>query len=173
MKRIRLYKAKYVDGIRIIVIDTRRTAIVDDEDFDRLSKYRWHVMPKVGRGYACRSRRIAPGETRPIYMHHEIIGRIKGRECDHINGNPLDNRRANLRSATRSQNNQNKKYKNNTSGFKGVSWREREKRWEARITIHRKTYHLGEFTTAFAAAKVYDVAAQLFYGQHAMLNFKN
>lgn len=71
---------------------------VDDADFDRLSRYRWHL---TGKGYAARCPK--PGTT--VFMHHEVIGRPKpGLQTDHINGDKLDNRRENLRHCTPSEN---------------------------------------------------------------------
>lgn len=86
-------------------------AIVDDADYDWLSRFKWHFE----RGYACKKTR------EKVYMHKLINGAPKGMHTDHINGNGLDNRRDNLRSATAAQNSMNsKKIKSGSNKYKGV-----------------------------------------------------
>ena len=93
-------------------------------------------------------------------------------EGDHINGDTRDNRRKNLRAATYSQNNWNSKIpKTNTSGYKGVSWREGVNKYIARIGINNKTYHIGSFCDPIEAARAYDDAARILFGEYAALNF--
>ena len=87
-------------------------------------------------------------------------------EVDHKNGNSLDNRFNNLRLATDSQNSRNqKKSKDNTSGFKGVSWDKQHKKWRARIGVNNKTINLGYYTNKFYAALVYARAAKKYFGE--------
>ena len=109
--------------MRKIKLTQGQYALVDDEDYDRLSKYKWYITAK--RGYAVR--RI--GYDGPlVYMHisvwHHYNGRFpKDRMLDHKNTNTLDNRMKNLRLATQGQNLMNRgKQKNNKSGYKGVNW---------------------------------------------------
>jgi hypothetical protein len=79
-------------------------------------------------------------------MHRELLSAPAGLEVDHINGDKLDNRRANLRLATIGQNRQNAaRRKDNTSGVKGVSWKRGENKWRARIVVDGKERHLGLF----------------------------
>jgi hypothetical protein len=87
-------------------------------------------------------------------------------QIDHINGIKHDNRLANLRLATGSQNCQNgKKPKNNSSGYKGVSWNRRDKCWQAHICVNSKIVRLGAFATAFEGHLAYKKAAQQLHGE--------
>jgi len=104
-----------------------------------------------------------------IHMHREVARRMGldlSNEIDHINGDKLDNRRENLRSATRSQNKMNSgKPKNNTSGYKGVCWYKRGNKWRAQIGINGKLKHLGYFEDKEEAAKAYKKAAEKYHGE--------
>ena len=102
---------------------------------------------------------------------HQLIYNSEA-AVDHINGDTLDNRKANLRAATRSQNQMNKrKYGNFSSNFKGVSWNKRTKKWVAYIKLNRKKTHLGYFRDEMKAAQAYDTAARELFKEYARLNF--
>lgn len=136
-------------------------AVVDDDDFQWLSQFKWHVERQGRMSYASRCPKYGKS---PIYMHREILGAIPDDlVTDHKDCNGLNNRRSNLRLATRAQNVRNKrKLSNNTSGFKGVSWRGRDKRWRATIMVNYKHIELGLFKTKEDAAKAYrDAASRL------------
>ena len=145
-------------------------AIVDDEDFEWLSRYRWCVnlsnAPRAYRPY------LSDEKHGVIYMHREII---RARACeivDHINGNSLDNRKQNLRIATAQQNAWNSKMRKNRHGFKGVQFRDdlKKKPWKAAITVNRRSKNLGYFATKELAAKAYNEAAIKYFGKFARLN---
>jgi hypothetical protein len=92
-------------------------------------------------------------------------------EVDHINGNPLDNRKENLRICTHKQNGKNYSIpNNNTSGYKGVRWHKRDKIWEAFITVECKQRYLGRFKDIKDAVKCYNQNAIILYGEFAKLN---
>jgi hypothetical protein len=138
-------------------------ALVDDEDFDKLNQHKWQYHL----GYAIR--RVL-GKT--IYMHNEVIGRKDGFEVDHISRKTLDNRRKNLRHATKAQNGINRgPNKNNTSGFKGVSWSKDKNKWDSQIAVSGKHILIGRFHDPKEAAKAYDEAARKHFGEFAYLNF--
>ncbi|MDG9858223.1 AP2 domain-containing protein [Pseudomonas nitroreducens] len=143
--------------------------IVDDDDFDSLEKFNWRI---IGKGYAARN--VAPenpSEGRIVaYMHREILGLQKGdsRVVDHVNGNPLDNRRCNLRVCTTSQNGMNRgPAAHNKSGFKGVFWDRRRSKWTAYIRVDGRQKYLGLFATPEMAHQAYSAAALEFHGAFA------
>lgn len=91
-----------------------------------------------------------------FYIHRYLMAARKGIQVDHINHNTLDNRKSNLRLVTAAQNAQNKNgaRKDSTSGLRGVTWSERDKRWRAQITLNRKAIHLGSFKDKEEANRV-------------------
>jgi hypothetical protein len=119
--------------------------------------------------YAQRGFRGADGLQRTVQMHRFLTG---WDVVDHRNGNGLDNRRSNLRPATIAQNAMNRRRRaDNTSGFKGVSFRKETEVWRAYVSVLGKRVWLGQYRTAIEAAAAYDVAAKLHYGEFARLNF--
>lgn len=138
--------------------------LIDVIDLDLIRDYNWHL-------HGGHLRATIDGKHR--YLHHMIVERM-GIDClddiDHIDGNPVNNQRDNLRPASRSQNQANRgKPKNNTSGFKGVSWH--RNKWQASIRVNYKPIHLGYFDDPIEAARTYDRAALKYFGKFANLNF--
>ena len=107
------------------------------------------------------------------YMHHLVIDIPDGMYCDHINHNGLDNRKANLRPATGTQNiwHRRKFKKPSRSKYKGVDWAKDMNRWRARIRVNGRRIYLGSFKNEIDAAKAYDSAAKKYHGEYASLNF--
>lgn len=140
--------------------------MVDDEDFKAMSSHLWAY---VG-GRATRN----DGRGGIMLMHRQLMEAAKGEVVDHIDGNPLNNTRSNLRICSNTENVRNqRRHKNNTSGFKGVSWHANRGKWRAYITPNRKQIHLGLFDNTEDAARAYDAAALEHYGAYAKLNFDN
>lgn len=136
--------------------------LVDDEDYILLIRHRWCLSNK----YAVR-REGPRGANFIIYMHKQILNTIFA--VDHINNNPLDNRRANLRLANKAQNSQNRPLQaNNTSGYKGVSYC--QGKWQAYIKVKGNKINLGTFTLKEEAAFAYNQAAKLHFKEFAQLN---
>lgn len=107
-----------------------------------------------------------------IYMHREILKLGPGEKVDHWNHDTLDNRRKNLRKATRSQNGSNRrKQSNNTSGFIGVTWRKERRKWQTQICYKRVRTTIGYFKSKKEAAHAYDEAAKRLCGEFAVINF--
>lgn len=136
-----------------------------------VSRYKWHLSSG---GYA---RRVG-ANRQAVYLHREINKTPDGMHTDHVNGNKLDNTRANLRTATPSQNQQNRsKLKEKCSVFKGVSFKpSRSKKpnrpgcWEASIKLNGKKNSLGHFVTELDAAFAYNLKATEAWGEYAKLN---
>lgn len=148
-------------------------AIVDDEDYEWLSRHRWFAVKDKNNYYAVRysSRKEKRGDI--VWMHREILGLTKddGRLTDHRNHYGLDNRMVNLRICTNAQNAQNRRPRNTTSKYKGVSWNNLAKKWQVHIKCNRKSISLGYFNNEIKAAKVYDKKAEDLFGEFAYLNF--
>lgn len=152
--------------------------LVDDDDFELLSKYNWRMNGK-GRNtrYACAN--IIKGE-KAVIMHRFIMKPEKNVFIDHINGNGLDNRKENLRLCTNQQNQGNQKIsKKNTSGYRGVSkliTRYKSKKyvyWRAEIVKNGKQIRIGSFKNIKDAARAFNAEAIKHFGEFAKLNIIN
>lgn len=145
-------------------------AIVDIADYDLVMQYRWRIVTSARKGkeYGPYASTLAGGSSRNTFMHRLLTG---WELTDHIDGNGLNNRRSNLRSATQSQNMCNTSSRGGSSQFKGVSWVKSKEKWRAEIAINHKRTHLGYFTDEIKAALAYDAAAVRLHGGFARLNF--
>jgi len=153
-----------------------RVALVDDEDYDLVMQYSWHVdeyQRKNRRGmhgpYAMANAR-GPKPHTMIRMHTLITGWAL---VDHRDGNGLNNRRSNLRDVTGTQNaaNQRKRVGRSLSRYKGVTWHRRDHKWKAQIKDGSRRRHIGNFINEDDAARAYDAAALAAWGEFALLNF--
>lgn len=150
-----------------IILIGGKLATVDDEVYEEIAQYKWGF---VGR-YAY-TQEWTKGTSKNIYMHRMIMGFPSQMEIDHINGDGLDNRKANLRVVSHAQNMANQKSRKNTSSiYKGVSWNKRRGKWESYIETSGKKKHLGYSLDEQEAAKTYDVAAIRIFGVYARPNF--
>lgn len=149
-----------------------KVALVDDEDYEVLSQYRWQARRKEHTWYAQRYHQRC-GKKSSQSMHRAILGLIDPSACvDHINGDGLDNRRRNLRVASCAQNNQNsRKQCNNSSGYKGVSYRKSYNKWHAYIYLDNRQINLGHYDDPEFAAMVYDSFAKQLFGEFFRPNF--
>ena len=166
-------RAQYGYAFRRIPLTQGYFAIVDPADYERLSRYKWRLRKTKGKHvlYAERSIRRTDGKYSRRLMHRQLIRPPDGYVIDHINGDGLDNRRANLRLATAAQNAWNAGRRGGRSGYKGV-WRAKDKGlWRAAIVCHGKRKHLGYFQDKREAAKACDRAACEYHGRFAVLNF--
>lgn len=155
--------------MKTIQLTQGKTAIIDDEDYERVSRFRWYAFRNQhGNWYA---RRSPLGTTQ--CMHRFILDLPPHYpEVDHVDGDGLNNRRLNLRTATTAQNQANSRTrKDNSSGYKGVGRQQRSSKWHARIKVSGKTLQLGVYDTPEAAAKAYDSKALELRGPFARVNF--
>lgn len=145
--------------------------LVSKEDYESLSKYKWHAYKtKGGSFYATRSVYDSTNQGNGcVYMHRQILGLTNGGVVDHKNRNTLDNRRENIRICTSTQNNGNRRG-TSMSGYKGVTFSKAQKMWQAQIMQNRKNIFLGYFKDKVDAAKRYNMAATSYFGEFAYLN---
>ena len=165
-------RLRYGYAFRRIPLTQGKYAIVDNDDYFRLNKYKWHTSRGRSTFYAVRDIRTGKNKQKEIIMHREIMKTDDEFYVDHINGNGLDNRKANLRAATALQNSWNcrKTRRKKSSKYKGVSWLKRQKIWQSRIQANGKMIFLGNFKDEKKAAEVYDQAAQKHHKEFAVLN---
>lgn len=140
-------------------------ALVDDEDYQRLSEFRWNLHSA---GYAVSGIKIS-GKKICLYMHRMVMDNPKN-VVDHINFDKLDNRKINLRECTQQENCWNSSPVGGRA-FKGVSLDKRNKKWKSYIRSEDRQVFLGYFKTEEEAAKAYDRGARKFFGVFARLNF--
>lgn len=148
-----------------------QVTLVDDEDYEWLSQWKWHASLRRYTWYAERAC-IVNGKHNRIRMHRTIMDAPDHLLVDHIDRNGLNNTRSNLRLATKSQNMHNQgPSRRNRTGYKGVSWHQKYRRWFAQIKRNGKRVHLGSFTDPVEAARAYDAAARKLHGEFAWTNF--
>lgn len=165
-------RVKYGYAFRKIRLTQGYFAKVDQRDYEYLCRYKWCVNMTPNSKYARCTKFYKTGKSRTVMMHRLIMEPPRGYVVDHINGDGLDNRRANLRLATCAQNGRNRrKIKKGISRYKGVGWEESTGKWRARIIINRKKISLGCYKDEIAAARAYDKAAKKYHGEFARLNF--
>ena len=161
-----------IDGAIIEIPLTRGyTTVIDAVDAD-LSQLNWVAIPVRDRVYAFNSFRIAVNKKGRRSLSRVILARILNREltrleyADHIDNNPLNNRRGNLRLATPKENSRNSKRPiTNKSGFKGVHFENGS--WRASIWLNGRTKHLGNFNSPEDAHEAYKNAAIKHFGEFA------
>lgn len=142
-----------VDGEPVAFIDLLHNtyAIVDVECLPLVSQHRWYYNG----GYVV-AFKTSKGIRRIIRMHHLVRPPREGRQIDHKNRNPLDNRQANLRDATQSQNMFNTGVmRHNKSGLRGVCWHKLNKKWMAQTRLNGKIVNIGSFMDKMKAYAAY------------------
>ncbi len=164
--------------VKEIKLTQGKVALVDDEHFEELNKFKWCIQQDKWNIYARRratKKERMEGSPTQIRLHRALLEEKYGKEAlegkvvDHINHNGLDNTLANLRISSLRENQHNqRKSKNNTSGYKGVN--AHGERWRAQIYVGGKNAHLGLFTCKHEAAEAYNAAALHYYKDYAHLN---
>jgi hypothetical protein len=157
-----------------------KVALIDDGDFDVLSEFTWYAhKQRTGNWYARRSGEIYNGKQPNVLMHRVVTLAEDDVEIDHVDGCVLNCQKENLRSATRTQNQQNKKKQRTIKGgqvysshYKGVSWNKKANKWHAQIRVDGELQHLGYHDLEIEAAMRYDMAAREAFGEFARINFE-
>ena len=154
-----------------IPLTQNKFALVDDEDFETVSKFKWYAAKRGLRlFYAVRTDR-----QRKVYMHREILGLRPGGVWDghHFDGCGLNNQRSNLARATTSQNiaGHRDKSAEASSRFRGVGWDGSRKKWRAQTKFGGKSLFLGRFQSEVEAAEAYDAAVRSLFGRFSSPNF--
>ena len=149
-------------------------ALVDDEDYERVSALTWHANKQQdGTVYATHSFSMSDRPPSKIQMHRLILGVTDPKvKVDHRNHNGVDNQRHNIRACTHQQNLANRKGQNKNaraSRYRGVTWHKPSAKWVVHIGPNRK--HVGQFDSEIAAAKAFDAASIALYGEFANPNF--
>lgn len=168
MKKVRPIR---IEGdVAYITLTKGYEAVIDVCDAPLVGQYNWNANVDGGTVYAQRGA-YADGVQKTTRMHRVLMGEPEGMEVDHRDGNGLNNRRSNLRIATKAQNQQNKGMaKRNSSGFKGVSWAKRERKWQAQIRLNNKNYTIGRYRTPEDAHAAYCEASTRLHGEFARHN---
>ena len=167
---------KLLGWLYIIPLTQGCVALVDREDYEQLRHHKWQVMKQRNRSdstlrlYARRTEK-----RKNVWMHTEILPAPPGMFVDHFlrydEEGIVDNRRRNLRLATRTQNGANARKRKGVSAFKGVMWAGWARRWRAQIRPERKQINLGYFKHEVNAAYAHDLAAVEHFGEFALTNF--
>lgn len=149
-----------------------KVTLVDDQDFDFLNQWKWFAHRDRNTFYA--ERAVCPNGRKyqkTLLMHRVILGVPANLQTDHVDGNGLNNSRANLRICTNQENQRNRiAQPNTTSRFKGVAFHKSTGKWQSFIVVNKKSHYLGLFDSEVEAAHAYNEAAQQLFGEFAKLN---
>ena len=166
-------RIRYGYPFRRIKLTRGYYALVDECDFERLNRHKWQVNVRNGRPRQAGRTERRNQKSRYLTMHRVIMNPPEHMIVDHINRNPLDNRRANLRLSTPQQNSWNRSCPRNSKGSKytGVSLDRDGQKWRVRIVIDGESRFLGYYDDEKAAAMAFDKAARKHRGHFAFQNF--
>ena len=150
-----------------------QVALIDEEDFELVSRYKWHAqrVRHTNSFYAQTNISMPDGSKTHLQMHRLIMNAQPGELVDHIHHLTLDNRKSELRLCTTEQNAHNMaKHSDNTSGYKGVRWIKDREKWRAQIGMRGKKIFLGDFASPEMAYNAYCEAAIALHGEFARLS---
>lgn len=154
-----------------ICLTRGQVALVDDDDFEKVSKYKWWAAKVINKEYISYYAH-AQYKGKRLILHRVILGLDSDNNfyIDHINGDTLDNRQNNLRVCTSSQNQMNRRVQQHSSVYKGVFFLRNRKKWVATLTFNKKCIFIGYFDYEIDAAKSYNKKAIELFGEFAHLN---
>lgn len=155
----------------VISLTQGMIALIDDRDYALVQGRRWFAA-KARAGLVYAHHTAWKGKNVTVRMHRLIAGAVDGEIVDHVNGCGIDNRRANLRKCSRSENCWNQKKRPGSSPYRGVTLSPTGNRWHAMICVNRKPWMIGSYLTAEDAARAYDEVAKREFGEFARLNFE-
>jgi hypothetical protein len=150
-----------------------KIALVDDDDYDAVSRFSWtakRARQRDERWYVIRKGR-GVFQNATIYLHRQILGVGDGVHVDHRDGDGLNNTRDNLRACTQSQNQASANCRKSASGYRGVTWDGGKQRWCAMGYRDGVRVHLGRYVCPAEAARARDAFARQHFGDFARLNF--
>ena len=146
------------------------TAVIDAVDVSRVAEWSWAsyvdrcASGEIRNVYACRS--VSDGKKHTILMHRWLVEAAENVDVDHEDSNGLNNRRHNLRQASRAQNMHNSRgHRDSMSGVKGVSWNKNRAKWHSQIMVNGQKFHLGYFVRLEDAAAAYASASAKHHGE--------
>lgn len=163
-----------LNGCRTLQLTRGMNTLIDEADLPIVAGVRWFATTCAGYVYAGRTDCLTSGSRNRKYrgrrLHREVTGARPGQRVDHRDGDTLNNTRSNLRIATQAENGRNQHRTRGASRFKGVQIDRRRGGWRAVIVVSGKRIWLGQFPTEGAAARAYDRAAALHFGEFAKTN---
>lgn len=143
--------------------------LIDNEDWDKIKDIRLRILKQDNDKFRVAGR--LKGSKKTFYLHRFIMNASINDQVDHIDGNPLNNKKENLRICSNKENSKSQSIrKRNTSGYKGVTWDKQRSKWKAQITINYKHKSLGFFNSKEDAALCYNEGAIKYFGEFALLN---
>lgn len=156
------------NNVAYITLTKGYEAVIDAADVPLVGGFNWLALLGSRTVYVMRHKKTQAGPNVKFYLHRVLLDAPPGMVVDHINGDGLDNRRANLRLATVAENSRNaRRALSNTTGLKGVTHHLRDGRWQAQISVDGQIKYLGSFEHPDLAHAVYCAAARFYFGEFA------
>ena len=157
---------------KLELTNSNQFALIDSEDILKVSISNWYLFYKKSNKRKPYVRSTGKIGGRQVSLHRYILGITDPAiQTDHINNDPLDNRKSNLRTCTVAENNRNKSsHKNSTSQYLGVCYDRHRNKWAVCVCYNRKKVYRKRFNTEIEAALAYNKAAKKYFGEYANLN---
>jgi hypothetical protein len=157
--------------MKYIKLTKGHRAMVDDDLYDWLNQWKWYYKEQSDGhgGYAARTLNAVwggPWPNKTLRMHELILPPPPGYETDHSDINKLNNQRNNLRLATKSQQRWNESMRStNSSGYKGIYWHKRDKKWRVQLGVNYKKVYIGNYAKLEDAIEAYKKAVNKYHGE--------